>query len=218
MPHLDDAPSPVDPVAWLLRFHRGTLAFGDRRADARFVVERPSGATAPPTVIVAAEPEAMRRESWLIMSPEESSCQMQLLLKPSAISEPAFDLHVDRWKAYHLTADKSTFARCEIEGMRVHRESDGDSFSVFDADELAHAPLARGIEPRLVKHANTDPARLARACRARAGIDVPDPCCVGVDARGIDIRARFGIVRLEFSRALGLDEAALLAAVEETLT
>jgi hypothetical protein len=32
-----------------------------------------------------------------------------------------------------------------------------------------------------------------------AGVAVPDAVCVGVDPRGLHVRARFGVVRVRFS-------------------
>lgn len=66
----------------------------------------------------------------------------------------------------------------------------------------------RKAEPRLVKLINSDLASLARICRARANLDIADPLCVGVDPFGIDVRARFGIVRVEFDLEAGSPEQA----------
>jgi hypothetical protein len=70
-------------------------------------------------------------------------------------------------------------------------------------DEAAlTVPNALGAaEFRLMRMANTDRDRLARAARAIAAIDLDDAQCIGVDPDGIDVRAPFGIVRLEFPYA-----------------
>ncbi|NOG54328.1 MAG: DUF2470 domain-containing protein [Planctomycetes bacterium] len=68
---------------------------------------------------------------------------------------------------------------------------------VFDSTELLlRNPLA-DAEPRVCRWMNRERAEaLHRLCRAYADMDVQDPLMVGIDPAGLDIRARFGIVRL----------------------
>jgi hypothetical protein len=44
---------------------------------------------------------------------------------------------------------------------------------------------------------NGDIAEIVSACKQIANVEVETPVVVGVDQLGVDVRARFGIVRLE---------------------
>jgi hypothetical protein len=58
----------------------------------------------------------------------------------------------------------------------------------------------RSAESRLLKLLNAQRSVLPAVCERLAGVNVPDACAVGIDPYGIDVRARFGIVRVEFPR------------------
>ena len=79
---------------------------------------------------------------------------------------------------------------------------------MYSGESLTRPNPLRAGEARLVKQLNTDRASLARLCKQRARLDVADPLCVGIDSFGLDVRARFGIVRIEFDlEAASLEQA-----------
>ena len=61
-------------------------------------------------------------------------------------------------------------------------------------------------EGALLRELNRDKAALGAMCERMAGVRVEGACAVGVDPHGIDVRARFGIVRAEFPAELCASE------------
>jgi hypothetical protein len=84
---------------------------------------------------------------------------------------------------------------------------------VFSGEELSEPNLLTACEHRLVKALNADRALIAKACSRLRGVDVADPLVVGVDQLGVDVRARFGVLRLEFGSLCGDEQTALLECV-----
>jgi hypothetical protein len=59
-----------------------------------------------------------------------------------------------------------------------------------------------------MREANAPPALLASACERMAKVRPSTPRAVGVDPYGLDVRAEFGPVRLEFEGVHATEEAA----------
>lgn len=131
--------------------------------------------------------------------PSESDCDATALLIPARIERPEVEEAVDRWSAYHgQPPSGSVWISARVLGIK-DAANPGDA--VIDEAALTVAnPLGRS-EFAIIRAANADRGRLARAVRAITGATVPDAVCVGADDLGIDIRAPFGIVRIEFPAA-----------------
>jgi hypothetical protein len=132
--------------------------------------------------------------------PEERDDALQIMLQGVGI-DPAREAACDRWSAYHGKARERFWGSFGVEGARMGRE-------VADIDELDPRNALDACEGRLCRAVNADRGLLARACRDANAVDAPDPLCVGVDDRGVDVKARFGILRLEFGQRAGTEEAA----------
>lgn len=170
----------------------------------------------------------------LLHLPDEAQRQLQLAVSIGLIERPEAEEAVDRWHAYYAAHSKSSpgpdapskgrraggssgggggvrpparvWLRCRVEGGKApHSPPPGE---VYSGESMTRPNPLRKAEPRLVKLINSDLASLARICRARANLDIADPLCVGVDPFGIDVRARFGIVRVEFDLEAGSPEQA----------
>lgn len=187
------------------RFTRGILAFGDRRADARFIID---GATGTPVLPV--EPAASRCSELRFHLPAEADEVCQLLLTPAVIPRPEADEAVDRWAAYHGRSPSSVWVRCAIEAAKT-------ADTVYDGAELTAPNPLRGLpEARLVKRLNAELPLVALACKRLTGLELAEPRVVGIDPLGFDIRARFGVVRMEFASPCR-DEAGAWDAVRAEL-
>ncbi len=180
----------------VLRSHREGVLICDGAVSAlRFVIDNRTGRIVFPCSALPFE-----AEECVLFIPEESDDALQLLLVPRP-ADPDTDEGCDRWRAYHGTPEFPRWASCAIESGRI-----GDD--VVEGEALTVANALRAAEPSLCRSLNADPARLTRLCTRLAGIEVPSPLCVGVDADGVDVRARFGIVRLPFpSPAHSAEEA-----------
>lgn len=189
----------VDGLRLLRRYHEGTLQYHERRLEVKFVFDGATG-----ELVLPSDPgfaSELGGRDLVFHLPEESLCHLQLQLEARPIARPEAEESVDRWSAYHAATGPAArgprvWLRCGIEGGKVPNSPPPGE--VYPADALTRPNMLRKAEPRLVKLANTDRPALARACRRLARIEVADPLCVGIDSLGLDVRARFGIVRLEF--------------------
>ena len=204
-PH-DDAAGPAAARARreLRRHCTGTLVFDAGVTPVRYVLEPRLR-----RLLLAVEPAVASLTDATVFVPEERDGALQVLLglSPADPRSPETGALTDRWGAYHAGAGSP---RAWLWGAIEATKFDAE---VVAADEIAAALPApdalRGIEPRLCRRLNADRAALARACRAIARIDPGTPVAVGVDPEGVDVRARFGVVRLEFDEP-ALDEAAAM--------
>jgi hypothetical protein len=200
----DDAPRAAAHARRQLRHYIGTLVFDAGVTPVRYVLE-----PRPRRLLLAAEPAVAALTEATLFVPEEREGALQALvsLAPADPRSPEAGALTDRWGAYHAgAASPKAWFWGTIEATKTGNE-------VVSGDELASAPPApdalRAAEPRLCRHLNAARPALARACRAIAGVEVGSPVAVGVDPEGVDVRARFGIVRLEFDTP-ATDEAAAM--------
>lgn len=152
----------------------------------------------------------------LFCVPEEEPEAMQLSLVLRDITDdPAMGYALDRWAAYfdRPLGPRARFVDGEIISAKLGREVvDGEDLDLLN-------PLLEGhVESRLVKLANAERGALVRVLQAR-GLSEHDrdgARCVGVDPRGIDVRAGLGVRRIEFPARV-VDEASGRAAVAALL-
>jgi hypothetical protein len=169
----------------LRAFHTAVL-FHDGTAEPVLLVVDP--ATGRPVVPIS--PRVFDADEHVLHLPEEGESALQLLVIPEEI-DPGADPGADRWRIYHGQPQGTRWSRFAIDCARLGR-------AVLDGAELMHPNYLAPHEPGLLRRAGADPSRLVAAVRARRGLDVEHPVAVGIDPLGLDIRARFGIVRLEF--------------------
>lgn len=177
-----------DPAwAHLRSHHEGTLiADGLAYLKVRFVVDNDSGClimTVPSRVLNAREVVLFVPEE---LPPDEPELQVLVNLEEYPEGPGA-----DRWQAYHGQAHYPRWAKLTIESARF-------AGALVEPETLrCPNPLGRH-ESSLCRRLNADRARLRRVCQAVTGVDVREPVAVGVDPLGVDVRARFGVVRLTF--------------------
>jgi len=179
----EDALEHALDVLWGSR--EGMLAFDEHTVPAKFVSDPESG-----RLVMSAPVAALLAAQVVLFVPEETEDALQLLVSLEEVKESAV---TDRWQVYHGEPEHVRWASVWI-------DSGKHGPWVFDGEALMLPnPLARA-EPALCRRVNSDRAALARVCQRRAGVVVPDPLCVGIDPRGMHVRARFGVVRVRFER------------------
>jgi hypothetical protein len=173
----------------------GVLSFDEQVRPVRFVTDPSTG-----HVVAPAPASMLECFEAVLFVPEESDDALQLLLTPEPIDN---DNHpaVDRWRIHHGEPGDARWVRFHVESAR-RREM------VFDGDAFMRASPVADAEAGLCKKLNADRDRLARLCKACAGLDVEKPVCVGVDQDGLHVRARFGIVRAPFEHEARTPEEA----------
>ena len=165
---------------------RGHLMLDEsRRLEVRYVWDRRGGRLVFPLPGEAAG----AGEAQLLVPDEHDPAVAALLTLEEA--EPLPGALEIRWEIYHGRAESSHWVIGTIEALRHHGEP-------FDSGELELTDALVADEPALCRELNADSAGLGSLCEAHAGARVEDPVAVGVDPDGIDVRARFGIVRVEF--------------------
>jgi hypothetical protein len=97
----------------------------------------------------------------------------------------------DRWMAYYGKPSRVGFGIFEIESYkRLDVVVDGTHTAVEHSFRSSEGALLRALRSR------TDD--LIRACRRLSGLEPESALAVGVDPFGLDVRVRFGVMRLEF--------------------
>jgi hypothetical protein len=169
---------------------------GEWMARIRFIIDGRSGVLVAP--LGARLDDA---ESVVLFVPEESDRSLQVHLSASVIDDWRGSEACDRWLAYHGRAEGGDWHALEPLGYRLglgRQHVAGGASVVLDADEVKLVNPLHAAEGRLCKIANADRVALGRVAARETGETSPGALCVGVDARGIDIRVPLGILRLDF--------------------
>ncbi len=102
----------------------------------------------------------------------------------------------DRFMAYHTEQPGPIWTRGRINFAKLHDPN--DTGAVIDQSDLEIPNALIKDLPSLCKKLNSDPKALREVSKLLARTDIDDPIAVGVDRYGFDVRARFGVVRVEF--------------------
>lgn len=169
-----------------IRLHRrGVLVADGSIFQVRFVFDGRDG-----SIVMPVDRQAAQADQLVLWIPEDSFDAAQLLL--CAQAEPDEQAR-DRYLAYHGQPKATAWLGLGIECARQ-----GDA--VVDGSEVtAPNSLARD-EFAMCKALNLRLDQVQAVCARRRGVQVVDPRVVGVNQHGIDVRARFGIVRLELDQ------------------
>lgn len=198
---LEDGSAIIEEACNLLRsWSKGDLRFDDNIVSCRFVHACDGRLVAP--VMVA----AMHTSDTVLMIPDEHAPVLELLLSISPFEEEGPDGRwADRWRIYHGEEEDINWVFLDIDMGRM-------SGIVIDGDALIRTnPLAED-EPGLCRAINElGPPVLHQMCRSRIGQEVESPLVVGVDPTGLDLRARFDVLRIPFPMAMDLPEDILRA-------
>jgi hypothetical protein len=181
-PHPD--PADHDAARTVRRHTRGVAMADGVPHHCRFLYDGRTG-----ELVLGAEQPILDAAELTIGLPDDTfDADATLLVRHRPAGEDAW---TDRHMAYHPEARATRFARAVIDSVKLR------SGRVIDADRLALTNPLLDVEPALCKRLNADRDALRELCRLMAGVEPDEPVAVGVDRYGIDVRARFGIVRVE---------------------
>jgi hypothetical protein len=181
----------------VLRAHRflrahtsGDLQFDEHVRPVRYVVT-PDGRLVS-SVMVA----MIRAVETVLFVPAAEEDALELLVTLEQFEETGeAGAMADRWRIYHGDPEDVRWAYLDIDAARFES-------AVIDGEALMRPNDLAEEEARLCRTLNAPERRedLRRLAR-RAGAELEDPRVVGVDPDGLDIRGRFGVVRVGMGRA-----------------
>lgn len=195
----------------LRRDYHGLLRVGEVLHQVRFVIDPATGD--PVTVVpVHAVEQGGDAAAVTLHVPDDGPLAVHVLghLEPL---DPDRDAVCDRYLIYHGPPsgreNKPRWARLLVDSIKQER-------TVIDRDEFAVGNPLAPREPAFCKAMNQDRDRIARICGRATGTTPESPLVVGVDPMGIDVRARLGVMRVEFPAVCTSIEAVeqVLAAME----
>lgn len=192
--HNQADPTALEIARDLLARNREGVLVGDERAFAiKFIIDPATG-----DLIAPIPEEALEASDLLLFVPEESFDAIQLLVDATQAPESAL---TDRWCAYHLAQNYPVWARLRVDSGKHDQW-------VFPGEKLTWPNPIAHEESALCRLLNADKPALSNLMREAARIEVDDPVCVGVNERGVYIRARFSVVLVRFhAPASNPDEA-----------
>lgn len=175
----------------LRRFHEGVLDVGGRFDRTMFILDPASSRPVFP-----APPGALEGDVLTLHAPEDEPGAVRLAGAPVEL-DPLRHEACDRWLFYFGRPRWSRFCAIGIDHIKSVDE-------VISGDEVPGNPL-RQAEAGLLRELNLRPELLASACERLAKVRPTAPRAVGLDPYGLDIRAGFGPVRLEFEGVHGTE-------------
>lgn len=134
--------------------------------------------------------DVLLQDDLTLFIPEETDDALQLLGEPVEI-DPARHAACDRYVACFGRPEFTHWMLLDLESVRRLEV-------VVDAAEIARSNPLASFEAALCRGLNARPDLLGAACRAALGTAPAAPVAVGVDPFGVIVRARFGVMRLEF--------------------
>jgi len=164
----------------------GELRFDEHQQRVKYVIDPATGKLVL-NVMVA----MLQAVETVLFIPEERDDAMELLITLEPIEVHSRDEALaDRWRIYHGEPPDMHWAICSIDAARH------DGFVIDGEGLMQPNPLSRD-EPRLCKLFNDAGAeRIAAITFKHADRKLEAPVVVGVDALGVNVRARFEIVRI----------------------
>ena len=171
----------------LLKGHtQGTLLADSAPYDSvRYIVDPRTG-----SLVLTVEEATLDSEDVVLVIPEDrfdAPMRVSLDLSTAIDEEPC-----DRFLAYHLHQPCSIWARGKINFAKL------ESGEVVGTDELETPnPLIDALAG-LCKKLNSDRKALGEVCKLLTKAKVDEPLAVGIDPIGMDVRTKFGVLRVEF--------------------
>lgn len=170
----------------LLRSHTtGTLLCDGTPYETRYIIDPVDGA-----LMMCSESEMFEAQDCVLVIPEDRfNAPIRVTL---SLQEEPESGSSDRYLAYHRKQDRPRWARGRIAFAKI------DSGGVADGEALMIPnPLNASISS-LCKRLNSDPRALREVCLLLSKAKIEQPVAVGVDEEGCDVRAEFGVVRVQW--------------------
>jgi hypothetical protein len=180
-----------------LRAHTtAELRFDEHLRPLHYVIA-PDGRPVAPVMVAMIE-----SMDTVLYVPEctEDAMECSVTLLPFDEAGPEGHL-CDRWRIHHGEPPDVRWAVLSIDAARYHG-------MIIDGEALMTPNPLAADEAALCRWVNRErTGELRAAARRVTGVDVPEPKLVAVDPGGLDVRARFGILRVPLP-ASGATEAA----------
>ena len=168
----------------------GSLLFDDNLLPLDFCIAADGHLIAPVMVAVLSSMDTV------IFAPEESEEALQLLVTPEELGGIDYEsADTDRWRVYHGEPQDVRWAKLWVESLKLRE-------LVFDGEAVARPNPFAEAEPRLCRELNQRPTDIQQIAHRLLSVEIAEPTVVGVDPWGIDVRARFGVVRLMYPQRL----------------
>lgn len=163
----------------------GDLRFDEHIRPIRYVFASDGRIVAPMMVAM------LQAEETVVHVPVANESAMELLVTAVEFEEDGPEgALADRWRIYHGDPPDVHWALMDIDLVRFHG-------MVIDGEALQQPNPLTTLEPALCGEINRGHAEAVRATVAQQlDVEAEDPRMVGIDPRGIDVRARFDVVRL----------------------
>lgn len=163
------------------------LRFDEHMRPLHYVIA-PDGRLVAPVMVAM-----LQSMDTVLFAPEcsESAMEISVTLLQFEEDGPEGAL-ADRWRIHHGDPPDVRWAILTVDAARY----DG---MVIDGDAMTRPNPLAADEAVLCREINEDRIdELRRTAERITGVDVPEPRLVAVDPGGLDVRARFGILRVPF--------------------
>lgn len=167
------------------------LRFDENIRPVKYVFT-PDGRLVAPVMV------AMLQATEIVLHiPRADETAMELLVSALEFDENGPEgAFADRWRIFHGDPPDVQWASMTVDLARFHG-------MVIDGEALQQANPFASVEARLCGELNREHSEQIRSTLIKVlEVDTQDPRVVGIDQRGIDVRARFDVVRLAFDRVL----------------
>lgn len=178
--------SAIEQAYAFLRGHAtADLRFDEHLRPIKYVIT-PDGQLAAPVMVAM-----LQAVDTVLFVPDCSEDAMELLVTLTQFDERgSAGAAADRWRIYHGEPEDVRWAFMSIDTARF----DG---IVIDGGALMRSNPLAADEARICRHMNQDHVDdLRLLCKRFAAFEVEQPVMVGIDPLGIDVRARFDILRV----------------------
>jgi len=200
---VNDDPIRLEAIRRIVTSIDGVIRVDDQFDPIRLVIDPESGFPAAPL-----SSSQLSASSFTLYLPEDHPHAVQLAVEPRAV-DPANHGASDRWMAYFNRPRSSGFAILQIES---YKRLD----VVFDGPDVRFDHPFRSQESALCRQCNANPDAVLRACALKLHAMPDAAMVVGVDPFGLDVRVRFGVIRLDFPGVV-MESADAQVAIRELL-
>ena len=170
----------------------GDLRFDDHLRSIRYVFA-PDGRIVAPVMVAM-----LQAVETVLHVPVADESAMEVLVTAVEFEESGpHGALADRWRIYHGDPPDVRWAIMDLDLARFHG-------MVIDGEGLQDGNPLAALEPALCGELNRDHQRGVQATIQRLlDVQAEDPRVVGIDPRGIDVRTRFDVLRLNVEAEVG---------------
>ena len=142
------------------------------------------------TLVISAMIAMLQPCDTVMFVPEYVHDCMELHVSLQQFNENENGILTDRWQAYHGEPPDTQWAIVTIDAARFHEQ-------FIEGDALCRENPFASHEVEICKELNNQQDLVRSICVSKTNVEIPAPFVVGVDPLGIDVRATFGIVRIQ---------------------